>query len=358
MTTRKILLRVIFGSLALAACFGAAAVIFVGHDTLWRIGGTCVTTAFAALLLFGAASLFEREPSRHPGVLATVLVLVEYLLTLGMIWNLFRGADDQAGLTLLHVAVTGIPAIALLAMMARPVTAVAARVGLAACAASFVLLMIGVWGRGWGRIRLDNNRWLDVSGALAVFAFLAVLALVGIGHDRRHWRWVGVAAAGIGFALATYAIVHGVHHTSTLLVCVATVAVVAAHANAMMLCPLRPGQHWLQGATIGVAIVTGFLVDLQSVTSPWQEEMLGRLAGAAAIIAGCGTLALLVLARINRGILRPGRSAQDVREVVFFCPLCGTRQRIAVGDGRCAACGLGIQVRLAEAPPSPGYPAS
>ena len=39
---RKVLLRIVFWALGLAACFGAAAVIFAGHDTLWRIVETCV----------------------------------------------------------------------------------------------------------------------------------------------------------------------------------------------------------------------------------------------------------------------------------------------------------------------------
>jgi hypothetical protein len=357
MSIQKVLLRVVFGSLALAAGFGAAAVIFVGHDTLWRIGGTCAVTAFGALLLFGASSLVEREPTRGPGVLATALVITEYLLILGIIWSLFGRAEEQVGFTLLHVAVTGIPAIAFLAMSARPVTAVAARLGLAACAVDLVLLVIGVWASGWGRPHFEDNHWFEVAGALALFAFLAVLSLVGAGHDRRHWRWVGVAAAATGFAISTYAIVLEVHRTSSLLVCITTAAVVVAHANAMMLCPLRPGQRWLRAATIGAAIVTGVLVDVQSLTRPWQGEMLGRLAGAAAIMAGCGTLALLVLARINRRMVQPGLSAGDVREVVFFCPLCGRRQAIVVGDGRCATCGLGIHVRLAEPSPTPGLSA-
>ena len=41
---RKVLLRIVFWALGLAACFGAAGVIFAGHDTLWRIVGTCVVT--------------------------------------------------------------------------------------------------------------------------------------------------------------------------------------------------------------------------------------------------------------------------------------------------------------------------
>ena len=51
MTVRNVLLRIVFGSLALAAGFGAAGVIFAGHDTLWRIVGTCAATAIGAFLI-------------------------------------------------------------------------------------------------------------------------------------------------------------------------------------------------------------------------------------------------------------------------------------------------------------------
>ena len=37
---RKVLLRVVFWALGLAACFGAAGVIFAGDDTVGRIVGT------------------------------------------------------------------------------------------------------------------------------------------------------------------------------------------------------------------------------------------------------------------------------------------------------------------------------
>jgi len=39
----------------------------------------------------------------------------------------------------------------------------------------------------------------------AVFAALAVVCLIGSGTDRRHWRWLGVAAAGAAFSISAYA---------------------------------------------------------------------------------------------------------------------------------------------------------
>jgi hypothetical protein len=74
--------------------------------------------------------------------------------------------------------------------------------------------------------------------------------------------------------------------------------------------------------------------------------MLGRLAGAAAIVAGCGTLALLVLARVNRRAPLAEFSGPDVRQVTLVCPRCRRKQTIPIESGTCAACGLGIAVRL------------
>jgi hypothetical protein len=349
MTVRKVLLRIVFGSLALAAGFGAAGVIFAGHDTLWRIVWTCAATAVGALLVLVSSSLLEREETWPPGALSLVLFVGEYLLNLGLIWEVFGRAQDQAGLTVGFLALTGFPALVFVGTLRRSATLVAARVGLTACAVSFLLLMIGTWGRGWGTLNFQHNHWFDVTGSLAPFAFLAVLALIGAGVDRRHWRWAGVAAAAAAFSMATYAILLDVRQTSSLFVCLASGAVVVAHANAMVRVPLASNQRWLLWATLGAAFSAAGFVDMGSITRPWQEEMLGRLAGAAAIMAGCGTLALLVLARVNRQVQRPEFSSADVREVTLICPCCNRKQSVAVEGGRCAVCGLGIAVRLLPA---------
>jgi hypothetical protein len=157
-----------------------------------------------------------------------------------------------------------------------------------------------------------------------------------------------VAAAGAAFSISAYAIILDMHETSAFFVCVVSVAAVVAHANSMAWCPLKPAQRWLLWGTIGAGITTGAFVDLARITSPWQEEMLGRLAGAAAIIAGCGTLALLILASINQRILRVLATLADLREITLTCPRCRARQTIALGSGECAACGLVIQVRVQE----------
>ncbi len=343
---RKVLLRVMFWALGLAACFGAAGVIFAGHDTLWKIVGTCAATAVGAFLLLAASRRLDRDTTWLPGVMAVSLIVVEYLISLGLIWNFFRSAQEPAALTMLFLAATAIPAIGLSGILKRPDGTLAARVGLSASAAVFALLMVGTWG-GWLAV-VRAARWQSVGLSLAAFAVLAVVCLVGAGTDRRHWRWLGVAAAAVAFSISVYAIIREIHETSAFFVCLVSVAAVVAHANAMAWCPLRPAQRWLLWGTVGAGIATGGLVDLAWITRPWQEEMLGRLAGATAIIAGCGTLALLVLARINQRVAPVLAALADLREVILTCPRCRSKQRIALGSGECDACGLVIQVQVQE----------
>ncbi len=343
---RKVLLRVVFWALGLAACFGAAGVIFAGHDTLWRIVGTCAATAIGAFLLLGASRQFEPQRSWAAGLMAVSLIVVEYLGALGLIWNFFGKAEEPAGLTMLIVAGAMVPAIGFSEIIRRPDGVLSGRVGLVSSAVVFVLLLVGTWGGWLGKVRAE--RWDSLGLSLAIFAVLAVLCLVGSGTDRRHWRWLGVAAAGAGFSISAYAIIKNIHAASALFTCVVSVAAVVAHANAMAWCPLKPTQRWLLWGTIGAGIATGVFVDLGKITSPWQEELLGRLAGAAAIVGGCGTLALLILARINQRTAPAAAKVADLREITLTCPRCRARQTISIGSGNCRACGLMIDVRVRE----------
>src|ERR1035437_847078 len=94
---RKVLLRVVFWALGLAACFGAAGVIFAGHDTLWRIVGTCAATAAGAFLMLAASRRLDQETTWLSGVMAVALIVIDYLASLGLIWDLLRSAEGQAG---------------------------------------------------------------------------------------------------------------------------------------------------------------------------------------------------------------------------------------------------------------------
>ncbi len=344
---RRVLLRVLFWALGLAACFGAAGVIFAGHETLWRVVWTCAATAAGALLILGASRLLDVDLTWPQGVSLIAVTVFEYVGTLGLIWHIFGRAAEPTGLTLVFLAITAIPAIAFSAGLGRAETTVLARVGIAASAFVFVLLGVAAWGDYLAALRAD--RWYNVASSFACFAGLAVACLVGVGVDRRHWRWLGIAAAVVAFTISAYTIFFDIREASTFFICATSVAVVVAHASLMVRVPLRRKQQWLLWGTVGTAIATAAFVDVARITRPWQEDILGRLAGAAAIIAGCGTLALLVLAKINRRATPSPTSVSELREITVACPRCHHKQSVAIGEGSCGICGLVIQVRVREA---------
>ena len=64
-------------------------------------------------------------------------------------------------------------------------------------------------------------------------------------------------------------------------------------------------------------------------------------------MAACGTLALLVLARINRKVdVEPGSA--DLGEIPLVCPRCRKKQSLPVGNSICASCDLRISIREEE----------
>ena len=345
MNYRKVLLRIVFWALGLAAGFGAAGVIFAGEETLWRIVGTCAATAIGALVLLAAAQLTEAEESWLAGLMAIWLTVIEYLVALGLIWEMFGQQQERVGMTAFVLAATGIPAISFARVIRHAEAWLFARVGLAACAAVFVLLEIGTLsGGGFGQ---TSWRWHETGMALAGFSILAALSLLGARVDERPWRWLGVAAAAVGFGLAAYAIALDLHEPSTLFICVVSVAAVVAHATVMLWCPIKPAQRWLAFGTVGFGMATGALIDLARIVQPWQEESLGRAAGATAIIAGCGTLAVLVLARLRWRSAAARRSGKSTwTEIALECPRCGEKQTVPLGCSRCAQCGLQFEVRV------------
>jgi len=345
-TYRKALLRVVLWALGLAACFGAAGIIFAGHDTLWRIVGTCGATAAGALVLLAASRQLDQGATWVPGLMVISLTVAEYLAALGLIWRFFTHAEEPVGMTMVFVAFTSVPAIGFASVVRRPEAKLLAPVGLLASSMVLVLVMVGTWGGWLGKVRAEH--WYEVGLSLAIFSSMVVVCLVGAGTDRRQWRWLGVAAAAAAFPISTYAIIKEIHQTSAFFVCIVSAAAVVGHTNVMVRCPLKPAQRWLLWGTVGAGIVTGAFADLASITRPWQEEMLGRLAGAAAIITGCGTLALLVLAKIHqRPVLVPVTVA-EVREITLVCPRCRAKGTLPIGSGKCETCGLIIQVRVQE----------
>jgi hypothetical protein len=272
------------------------------------------------------------------------LIVVLYLLFLPIVW---LDVPEAVYLTAGLFAALVVPAMACTMLAGTRAGRYAGLVGVIACAGVAAFTLAGLWAPGRGRY---EDTWFAFAGASALFAPLVVCCLVNVGFDGRHWRWVGVACAACAAAGMVYSIVNGTTSGEKLFAVIVSVAVLVAHANLVLLVPLAGGQVWIRWGTLAAALVTAVCVDV----TVWADVDLGawelakRLAGAAAIVAGCGSLALLVLARLNRKVDRPTIQLDSIREFTMVCPVCGKRHTLATGESRCPTCNLIVHTRFEE----------
>ena len=354
MPFRRLLLRILFISLAAAAIFGAAGVLFASSDGIGRIVTTCIATASAALLLLATGLLAKRE--KASALAAAAMTIAEYLLALMLIWELYDSssdADEGLFFTMFFLAACGIPAIVLIHLRDIRITRFAARVGLILCALTFAFCMFDVWllERLVPEQFANHDTFSTLTSSFAGFGVLAVLCLIGAGLDRRRWRWIGVATSALAFAILVYASFSSIQHGSAPFVIIIVIACLIAHANVITLIPLKPNQLPLRWITLAAALATGVGISVCSIVYDYADpayQLSQRLASAAAIIAGCGTIALLVLARINRKLDTPTPALADITDIALTCPFCNTRQTLPTGDSRCPACGLLLHIQISE----------
>jgi hypothetical protein len=125
----------------------------------------------------------------------------------------------------------------------------------------------------------------------------------------------------------------------------AAAGIYVAYANLIMRVPLKRGQGWLRVGTLLAGAATAVLGEL--IIFGIDDDIMARGAAAAAILTSCGTLALAVLARLNRRIdFEP--LPREMRYITVFCPRCRKKQSLELGGAECTSCGLRIEVRAEE----------
>jgi hypothetical protein len=352
MSLRKFLLRLMLVSLAFSALAGASAVLMAGQDVVWRVVGTGMIAAVGSGLMLVLSLLMDKERSRAAGLLGMVTVVAAFLIGLLLIWDLkfiFHG-DWAIALTLLLILGAAPPAMLFLRIMYADGGKWAGIVGLTGCAIGFALLLGAIWygdisGR-YGSIAEDlaSSAWV-----VSLFGALAAGSLAGLGVNVRWWRWIGVVASAAAAIMALVGIWEHLQNGGAAFAAVTGVAVIVAHANLAYLCKLTAGQQWIRWGTVAAVIVTSLLLDVV-VFQDYQgggSDYVARSAGAAAIAAGCGTLALLILARLNRKI-STRTLPTGVKELTLVCPWCQRKQALPLGSSSCGGCGLKFRIAIEE----------
>ena len=363
MPLRTILLRVMLWSLGVAAATGVLAVLALPGDLPWRVVGTGITTAFACALMLPTSGLVDRKDSRAAGLLGMAGIVLEFIMALMLIWEapryLFAGLwdEEEIALTMLVFGLAVPLIMGLLQLERKPHGFLAGRVGIIVTLATFVAFLLAIW-TPYRSYRIGGARevWAKTGGALFLFGALAAVTLAGLGAvDRRSWRLGGIASGVVACTMWLLDIWIGAgSDLGFVIFCVLlSLACVVAHAHLCSMCPVTPDQQWVRVGTIAATVVTAILIDsiiaderLFNIATDYN--VLGRFSAAAGIVAGCGSLALCVLARINRKV-EYEQLSPELTEVTVVCPRCRKKQAVRIGGySRCSACSLRILVRIEE----------
>ncbi len=354
---RKVLLRLMLGSLGFAAAAGVLAALSGGGETVWRVVGTGFATALACGLMLPFTPMLDQEKTRAVGLSGAAVILVEFLLAMALIWEapeLLFGLqwEEELAQTMLFFGLAAVFLVPARKLADEPQGRLAGRVGVGTIVVTFGAFLIAIWGP---ERFINDEKWWETGSAVFTIGLLVLLSLVGAGAaPRLPWRRLAIPAGVIAFAMWMSNVWLGTQSAFETVVfsVLLSVAAVVGHANLCLLVKLPSGLGWLRGGVIAAGTLTAALVDLVIVKEnysaiAWDPELLGRLTAAAAITAGCGSIALLVLARINRSVDRE-TPVTELSEMRVTCPRCQKKQSIDIGESSCSACGLRILIRVEE----------
>lgn len=349
-------------SLAAAALLGAVAILTNGSEVIWRIAGTTGTTAACAALMMAASVLLDKEAGRASGIVGMTAALFAALFTLILIWDLTiliptTRPDETCGMTIANLIICALPAMAFLRGRTLGSVRVACNVGVVLTGATFVLYLIPSWMihqlTGIG----SSDDWLFTATATGLIGLLAVACLVSIdarqeGGARKFLPMLGIgglASAVVAWCLVLYAIWMQIDESSGAFTAAISIACVVGLTQLAMLVPLSPGQTWVRIGTIGTAVTSAICVDILAF-SDWSDpgEFVTRLGGAAGFVASCGSLALIIFARINRPMAGASRAYREATDISVVCPGCRSKQVLPLGDSACPVCHLRFNIRVDE----------
>jgi drug/metabolite transporter (DMT)-like permease len=357
--SRRVLLWVMLGSLGAAAAAGVFGVVVPGIDIVGRVIGMAVATAVCCGLIMSAGRYFEKAEQRLSATVAIGLILFEYLLCLVMIWGLantflpMRRAEEAPGMSMAFVAATGIPIVWMCRLIFDASTRIAGFVGVFLFGVALMILLAGAW---WNGNYRQTNEIVGTGFSIEAFVFPLVACLVGLGTgERGRWfRWIGLAASVLGCGILCNSAIRDLDiSTDFTFICSAVIAAFVAHLNLSLRAPLPPGLRWLRWITVAAIAVTGvliiYIVGFDSFNhNRYDNDLDSRLIAAGAICAGCGTLAMLIITRMNRKAEHVMVAPADLHEIQLQCPACQTKQTLPLGDGKCSECGLRFLIKIDE----------
>lgn len=348
MNLQRALLRAMLWMLALAAAAGVVS-IFASKAVMGRVAGTALVAAVAVALAIPVSKLLDDEKKRAAGLIGLLGVVISFIISLTAIWiDLFFSGwlpEERLAASAFVICVGSLLASGFLSQFHRPAARLASLAGAVADFAACAFFLSAIW--------YDfNSRRGETGGAIVASGAPIALCLIGATLTTRPWRWLGILAAAIAFALAIAGIWFIPSKDPSLYITLLSIAIVAAHANVVSTVPLGESGLWARLAAIGSMAATGACVSALSfitqgfdVTGP---DILTRITGALAIVAACATTAIVILYRLNRRPPGAAERATDITAVQLVCPHCAKKSLIPVNGAACPSCGLLITITVRE----------
>lgn len=354
---RSKLLPAMLISVGVAAVAGIAAVLVSGRDAIGQVIVIGILTAIGCALVMVAARFLNRREHRLAAQAAIALIVIGYPLGVLLSWeSRFSGplGADSIAQALASVFAAGIPMI----LMCRLVRTASARVagicGVVLLSAAAIVMLCAALIPGLPYPRMDNlwvlGFWIEL------FTFPVVACLVGLETDAKRrplFRLIGIASAAFGLAsLFNTLNTERYFNPDIWFITETVICAVVGHFNLARRVTLLPGIAWLCWVTVLAVVLTGLLIItpfvLDQTHHSFDVDLFVCLIAIGGICAGCGTIALAIVAWMNRKAEHVMIAPADLHEIQLQCPACQTKQTMPLGDGTCRECGLRFLIKIDE----------
>ncbi len=222
------------------------------------------------------------------------------------------------------------------------------RIGLAAFAANFVVLIIAIWWPGGPDV--EALRAMATTGVLAA-AYVVAIPCADLYERglRRFWSLPGLVTCTLGCAMAVTCIWGEDADAIWFGKLTAVVCIVAfTFAQMCILVGIR-GSVLLERLFILTAICAWIVAALLAILIVWEieDDLLLRVLGAGGVLDACGSLSLLILAKLQQVGKRETLQTVAAR-VELRCPRCTMEQTVDAGASTCTSCGLKFRIEVEE----------
>jgi hypothetical protein len=221
------------------------------------------------------------------------------------------------------------------------------RLGIILFTVNFIAFITIIWSTTNDSLILD-----EIATTLVLIGYYIVAIPAAALRERGRWlpiAYIALACCGLGFGMALIAIWAQEAENEMFAQLTAVAAIFACSLSHTSLLgfarEVSPNTWIVRGTALCIWILAAVLS--HGILVDDLTEFQARIAGAAGVLDACGSLTLVVLARLKR-VQKVERLQSSEKEIELVCPRCTTRQVVGAGDSKCRECGLKFRIEIEE----------